>query len=163
MEKYKQLLLNMGSDSIKIISTQSIVTAPWTIYKCQYGCKRYGKGWCCPPKTPGYKQTQEIIDCFHTAILFRCHDMTLVTEAAINVNKEIFVDGYYKAIAFGSGPCLRCKECNTVVCNFQGNTIPSMEACGIDVFQTARNNGYEITTLRSRGEIQNHFGLILVE
>ena len=163
MEKYKQMLLKLGSDSVTIINTQSVVTAPWTSYKCQFGCKRYGKGWCCPPKTPDYKQTQEIIDNFKTAILFRCHDMSIVTDIAMAANREIFLDGYYKTVAFGSGPCLKCSDCNTNQCNHQGKTIPSMEACGIDVFQTARNNGYEIATIKSKSEIQNHFGLILVE
>lgn len=47
-------------------------------------------------------------------------------------------------------------------CNFPGQTVPSMEACGMDVFATVRNNGLEIHTLRVKGEPQNHFGLILV-
>ena len=38
-----------------------------------------------------------------------------------------------------------------------------MEACGIDVFATVRANGLEIHTLRDPGEVQNHFGLVLVE
>ena len=163
MEKYKQMLQNMGSDSITIIDTKSIVTAPWTIYKCQFGCGRYGKSWCCPPHSPSYNDTQKIINSFRKAILFRCHDMQIVTDMAVKVAKEMFFDGYYKAIAFGSGPCNKCKECNTKACNSPGKTAPAMEACGIDVFQTVRNNGYEITTLRSEDEIQNHFGLILVE
>jgi predicted metal-binding protein len=163
MEKYKQMLKDMGSDSITIIDTKSIVTAPWTIYKCQFGCGRYGKSLCCPPKSPSYKDTQEILNCYKRAILYRCHDMTIVTDMAVKVAKEIFLDGYYKAIAFGSGPCKRCKECNINGCNFPEKVAPSMEACGIDVFQTVRNNGYEIKTLRNDDEIQNHFGLILVD
>ena len=39
----------------------------------------------------------------------------------------------------------------------------AMEACGIDVFATVRANGLEIHTLRDPGEVQNHFGLVLVE
>ena len=38
-----------------------------------------------------------------------------------------------------------------------------MEACGIDVFATVRNNGLEIHILREKGEIQNHFGLLMVD
>ena len=80
----------------------------------------------------------------------------------------------------GSGPgavsgrilqdhCLRqralqkCKVCNPDHCNFPGKTVPAMEACGIDVFATVRANGLEIHTLRDPGEVQNHFGLVLVE
>ena len=39
----------------------------------------------------------------------------------------------------------------------------AMEACGIDVFATARAHGLEVHTLRVLGEERNHFGLILVE
>jgi predicted metal-binding protein len=163
MEKYQKMLNGLGAVSSKIIEPAAIVTAPWTIYKCQYGCKKYGASWRCPPKSPGYKQTQEMIDCYKTAILFCCHDLSIVTDIAVKVAKEIFLDGYYKVIAFGSGPCGKCKECNPKGCNFPLDVIPAMEACGIDVFQTVRNNGYMINTLRSREEAQNYFGLILVE
>ena len=38
-----------------------------------------------------------------------------------------------------------------------------MEACGIDVFQTARNNGFFIETLREKTETQNLYCIILVD
>ena len=38
-----------------------------------------------------------------------------------------------------------------------------MEACGIDVFQTARNNGFVIETLQQENETRNNFCLILVD
>jgi hypothetical protein len=38
-----------------------------------------------------------------------------------------------------------------------------MEACGIDVFQTARNNGFFIRTLREKAEAQNIYCLLLVD
>ena len=163
MEKYTQMLRNAGADSATIINTQSIVTAPWPIYKCQFGCARYGKNLCCPPKSPSYKETQEILDSYEKAVLFRCHDMSIVTDLAVEVAKEMFLDGYYKVIVLGSGPCKKCSECNMNVCHFPGQTAPSMEACGIDVFQTVRKNGYEIATLRNKTETPNFFGLILVE
>ena len=71
--------------------------------------------------------------------------------------------GYYKVIGFGSRPCKKCKKCNLQYCNFPDKTVPAMEACGIDVFATVRNNGLEIHILRKKGEIQNHFGLLMVE
>lgn len=40
---------------------------------------------------------------------------------------------------------------------------PSMEACGIDVFKTARDNGFPIEVVRTRDEEENIFGLVLVE
>ena len=40
---------------------------------------------------------------------------------------------------------------------------PSMEACGIDVFKTARDNGFPIEVVRSHEETRNIYGVILVE
>jgi hypothetical protein len=38
-----------------------------------------------------------------------------------------------------------------------------MEACGIDVFKTARGNGFPIDVVKSPEEGRNCFGLILVD
>lgn len=163
LEKYFELLKQGGADLAMRIEAQSVKTAPWTVYRCQYGCNRYGQSHCCPPKTPSWKETREMIDSFQYGILFRCHEMAPVTPLAVEAARELFLDGYYKTIAFGSGPCKKCKVCNPDHCNFPGKTVPAMEACGIDVFATVRANGLEIHTLRDPGEVQNHFGLVLVE
>jgi hypothetical protein len=38
-----------------------------------------------------------------------------------------------------------------------------MEACGIDVFKTARDNGFPIDVVRSLEETRNVYGVVLVE
>jgi hypothetical protein len=38
-----------------------------------------------------------------------------------------------------------------------------MEACGIDVFKTARDNGFAIEVVRTHEEERNLYGVILVE
>jgi predicted metal-binding protein len=163
LEKYFDILKLMGAITVIEIDPSTIVTAPWVIHKCQFGCRMYGNSHCCPPKTPGYKQTQEIINSYKKAILFRSHIITAVTPMAVEIERELFLDGYYKAIGLGSGPCLVCKKCNLTSCAFPQKTVPSMEACGIDVFATVRANGLEIQTLRHGNETQNLFGLLLVE
>ena len=40
---------------------------------------------------------------------------------------------------------------------------PAMEACGIDVFVTARANGFSIHVVRSHEDEMNVFRVILVE
>lgn len=40
---------------------------------------------------------------------------------------------------------------------------PSMEACGIDVYETARVNGYPINVLKDKSCTGNYFGLVLLE
>jgi hypothetical protein len=38
-----------------------------------------------------------------------------------------------------------------------------MEACGIDVFRTAAENGLKFSVLKNAKEDRNSFGLVLVE
>lgn len=163
MEQYHQFLKNGGADLSMVIDVNTIVTAAWTIYKCKFGCGCYGKNRCCPPYAPTYQETREILACFSKGILFRTHASNTITPLSAKLAREMFLDGYYKAIAFGDGNCEKCAKCNTDQCNFPGQTVPSMEACGIDVFATVRANGLEIKTLREKGEVQNHFGLVLFE
>jgi predicted metal-binding protein len=163
LEKYFEILKLKGAEAALEINPNTIVTAPWVIHKCQFGCRSYGHSNCCPPKTPSYQQTQEIINCYKKAILFHCHLITSVTPMAVEVERELFLDGFYKANGFGGGPCRVCKQCNPDSCNFPQKTVPSMEACGIDVFATVRANGFEIQTLKHGNETQNNFGLLLVE
>lgn len=163
MQKYCDILKTGGADLAIEIQTNTIVTAPWTVYRCRFGCNSYGKNHCCPPNSPTWKETQEMIAYFKFGILFRCHVLDLVTPLAVKAAKELFLDDYYKVIAFGSGPCKKCPNCNPTHCNFPTQTVPSMEACGIDVFATVRKNGLEIHTLREKSDIQNCFGLILIE
>ena len=165
MKKYLDILCGQGAAEAKIIDSSTIVTAPWTIYRCQFGCDFFGKSFCCPPNVPSYKETQDIIDCYETGIMFNLKEVEYaqVTPMAVEVAREAFLDGFYKAIAFGSGPCGLCSECGLDHCRFPKKTVPSMEGCGIDVFQTARNNGFTIDTLRDRDDDHNYFGLVLLQ
>jgi hypothetical protein len=38
-----------------------------------------------------------------------------------------------------------------------------MEACGIDVFATARRHGFTIDVVRTHSDPQHYFGLVLIE
>jgi predicted metal-binding protein len=75
-------------------------------------------------------------------------------------------DGYYRALALLGGQCTFCKECANLKgepCTFPEKPRPAMESCGIDVFQTVRNNGFTIEPLREKGETLNLFRMILVD
>ena len=158
----KKMLEKEGADPAILIDPREVATAPWTVFKCQFGCSSYGHNHCCPPKAPSYDKTRKILDCYSTGILFRIHGWN-ATAMAFRCSREIFLDGYYKTIAFGSGMCKLCQSCDPAGCRQPERAIPSMEACGIDVFATARHFGLEIDTLRCPNEKRNHFGLVLIE
>lgn len=79
MEKYLNFLKENGADLAMKIDAETIVTAAWTIYRCQFGCSSYGRNHCCPPNAPSWDKTQQMIDCYKYGILFRCPDMNTVT------------------------------------------------------------------------------------
>jgi predicted metal-binding protein len=169
VEVFCKEILEMGVDGAKGIDPRSVVTAEWVRMKCQYGCPGFGTSLCCPPHTPTPGITRKVIDSYQKAILL--HRKLLkgekskpFTETIVNVEVKIFLDGYYKAWSMGSGPCRLCKECDlTTSCKHGFEARPSMEACGIDVFKTARDNGFPIEVVKTHEEERNIFGLILVE
>lgn len=173
--KYCKQAIEKGATHAKQIDPSSVVTAPWVRWKCQFGCIEYGKGHCCPPDTPTPEQTRAVIDSYRRAILFHLENPKTpgrgkrfrdFYDMLIDLEGGMFKDGYYKAFVFVAGPCRICKECAKLSgnpCNFGFRARPSMESCGIDVYQTARNNGFFIVPLRERTETQNIYCLLLVD
>jgi len=173
VESFCKRALEMGVDEAKVIDPGSVVTAEWVRMKCQYGCPGFGESLCCPPHTPTPDVTRKVIDSYCKAILLhqrlskgkgRSERSKIFREAIVPFEIEIFLDGYYKAWSMGSGPCDLCKECNpSGTCRHGYKARPSMEACGIDVFKTARDNGFSIDVVQRHGDEMNLFGLVLVD
>jgi predicted metal-binding protein len=153
----------LGAVEAKIVTPSSVVTAEWVRMKCRYGCDGYGSSWCCPPRSPEPEQTRRVLDCYTTALLAHFGSDVRVTRAMVKLEREAFLAGWYKSLAFGAGPCSLCKECDKEVCRNAEHARPSMEACGIDVFATARANGFPIEVLKERSSAENCYGLLLIE
>ncbi|MCK9391330.1 MAG: DUF2284 domain-containing protein [Syntrophales bacterium] len=175
LKKYCEKGLAIGFTHAQPILPSSVVTAPWVRLKCQFGCAGYGLSHCCPPNTPTPKETRKVLDSYGQAILFHLeapktpdrgkHTHNLMT-SLVELEGEIFKEGHYKAFVYIAGPCSLCKECaklKGISCNFGNKTRPSMESCGIDVYQTALNNRLPIQALKEKTETQNIYCLMLVE
>ncbi len=172
-EDYCKFALERGVDGAKAILPSSIVTAEWVRLKCQFGCPGFGRGLCCPPHSPTPDLTRKVIDSYEKAILLhrripggakRRERTKEFNEIIVRVEIEIFLEGYYKAWSMTSGPCRLCKECDfSSPCKHGMEARPSMEACGVDVYKTARGNGFPIRVVRGLEEEQNIYGIILVE
>lgn len=177
LEKYCARALQRKATHAKPINPSSVLTAAWVRLKCQFGCVAYGKGYCCPPDTPMPEQMRVILDSYQRAILFHIEApktpgqsrRTLFKEyfdMLVDLEGDMFKDGYYRAFVLLGGPCTLCGECaklSGAPCTFGNRARPSMEACGIDVYQTARNNDFFIKPLREKTEAQNIYCLMLVD
>jgi predicted metal-binding protein len=181
IKKYCTLAVKQGATDAKFVLPGSVKTAEWVRWKCRFGCPAYGQGHCCPPDTPAPDETRKFLDCYQRAILFHLQvpQSTVPEERKllgksfrklhrmlVKLEGELFKEGYYKAFLFLAGPCRMCKECGKLkgeLCSMMDTARPAMEACGIDVFQTARNNGYTIDTLSDKTETQNTYCLMMVD
>ncbi|HPL64500.1 MAG TPA: DUF2284 domain-containing protein [Syntrophales bacterium] len=174
LEVYCRKAVEAGVSSARVINPANVVTAAWVRLKCQWGCK-YKLTHCCPPETPTPKETREILDCYKRAIL--CHTeapaspergkkMMETLKKMVDLEGEMFKNGYYKSFVLLAGPCVLCRECSRKKdesCTIPDRARPSMESFGIDVFQTARDHGLPIQPLREKTETQNLFFLFLVD
>lgn len=162
-EELRQKALELGAKSAKVISIDTVVTAPWTRLRCQYGCVGYGRRLSCPPYSPTPEQTQAVLDCYSTGILME-GELWKVNFILVALEREVFLSGYYKAWSMGEGPCHECDACALRAgCRHPQQLRPSMEASGIDVFQTLRNNGIKANVATDYDCAVRYWGLVLVE
>jgi len=165
IEKYAKQAVRLGASDAKQISVDTIVTAPWVRMKCQYGCGGYGQCLTCPPYSPSPEQTAAMLKGYQSALLVHGDSHTDISNIVTRIERQAFLDGYHKAFAMGCGPCGLCDECNPAdkECLHPKDARPAMEACGIDVFQTVRNNGFFIEVVRNRSSAQNYYGVVLIQ
>jgi len=180
MEKKEDLLrfcdlaVKLGAVDAKVIRADQVVVRNWVRWdqvvvrnwvrwKCRFGCSSYGKSLMCPPYTPTPKETQALLKEYKYALLFRFKPST-PKSLAVELERLIFLEGYPAALAFTSGSCRLCEKCNIEggYCVKPLEARPPMEACGISVFETARNAGYKIEVLKSKRQNYLRYGLVLI-
>lgn len=104
-----------------------------------------------------------MLDEYRKAVLFEAPGGK-TKEIAAALERRLFLAGYYRALGLGSGPCLLCPQCAMEEgCRHADQARPAMEACGIDVFATARRHGFTIDVVRTHSDPQHYFGLVLIE
>jgi len=174
LEQFLKQARQAGAAEARVIDPHRVQTGAWVRMKCQYGSRHYGTSWCCPPHSPTAPETRQVLDGFTRGMLFRFRaagadylpKLLEFHDAVRDMEADLFKAGYYKAFAYLSGPCLLCKSCALLTgaeCTKPGRARPSMEACGIDVFGTVRDAGFEIHTLSQRSEESSRFCMILVD
>lgn len=165
---FVHLAIDMGAEAARIIDASTIKCAAWVRLKCQYGCPGYSKRLMCPPFTPTPQETSEVVSCYKRAVLLHAHDNAVINDIIPRLEQKIFLAGYYKALGFGSGPCRICEnrglKCDTRrPCRYPVIARPAMEACGMNVFETARSNGFHIEVVRSHKQADDYYGVVLID
>ena len=173
MKKYLEKAKKIGVSWTKIIHPKNVVTAEWVRIKCQYGCGRYGTCLTCPPFSPTPEYTRKMLE-YYSKALIMIYDIPpgpkerrmrqKMRKEIASLEREAFLDGYYKTFGMASGPCNLCKTCDTTQpCKFEDLARPSMEACGIDVYATLANVGYKLEVVKSFDQLCHYCGLLLID
>ncbi|MGD0091498.1 MAG: DUF2284 domain-containing protein [Planctomycetota bacterium] len=163
-EDFVARAIELGAKHAKLINTDQVFTGEWVRLKCQYGCGAYASSRNCPPYSPTPERTRKILDEYDTAILIHGGRTTDIRAIVVKLEREIFLAGFYKAFAYACGPCSLCDKCDLEgPCRHENDSRPAMEACGIDVFATARAAGFPIEVVTSSECAHNYYGLVLVE
>jgi predicted metal-binding protein len=171
-EGYLDLVRRNGAQEAVLIATRKVVTAEWVRLKCQFGCSGYGKRLCCPPLTPTPETTRRMLDEYRIGLLYayacggpdNSAPRRKMERFLARMERTIFLDGFYRALALGAGPCRLCAACDpTRRCRHPELARPAMEACGIDVFATCRNAGIDMAVVRDYDARQKYVNLILIE
>jgi len=171
-DSYLTKLQKSGATYTRVVPASRVVTADWVRLKCQFGCDAYGSRLTCPPYSPPPSVTRGMLRQFDRGIFaaFRVSGSDSersmrrkMRRSLVAVERELFLDGYYSAFAMAFGPCNLCPSCHLDGdCKYPELARPSMEACGIDVYATARNAGFPLTVVRDYDEGCVMCGLVLV-
>ena len=147
------------------IPTEKIVTAPWVRLKCRYGCEGFGKNLQCPPYGRDDLETERLLGSYKCALLLEgAPPGRQFHQRLLGLEKKAFLSGLHKAFVLGAGPCTVCDTCpGEGVCNRSDLARPSMEASGIDVYQTAKEAGLHLDPVKEKGQYVKYIGLLLLE
>lgn len=122
-------------------------------------CGRYGKTWACPPGVGTLAEWKEKIFSHKHAVLFNyigkledSFDFEGMMAAATEfgdiihgIKAELVADGEDDCLLFGAGGCSLCEKCSypDEPCRNPDRMVPSVEACGMHVSNTANNCGFK--------------------
>ena len=169
-----------GASATKVVEVAKIKTGAWTRMKCQYGCPNYGATLCCPPYTPDYETTQKFLSEYQYGIIveytmqldgygpenFANADMKVsngLLDILLDLERQAFLLNRYRAFALKAGRCRLCDSCNLKKCVHPMQARPSLEACGIDVFALANDNGFKMEVIKGKITELKIYGMVLVE
>jgi predicted metal-binding protein len=176
LRKLEEMFGKHGYEDYKWINPKGIVVAQWARMKCTFGCKDYGKCGTCPPNTPSVPECKDFFHGYKTGVVF--HFMKRVDKPGdrfawtrqvnrklLELEREVFLSGYYKAFLLFMDSCNLCESCSGVreKCQNPKQARPTPESMAVDVFETVRKIGYPIEVLSDYSQQMNRYAFLLIE
>jgi predicted metal-binding protein len=176
LKRLKQMFRKHRYEDYKWINPKHIVVSQWARMKCTFGCKNFGRCGTCPPNTPSVQECRDFFRGYKTGVVFhftkrvdRPEDRFAwtreVNRKLLELEREVFLSGYYKAFLIFMDSCNFCESCPGVreKCNYPKLARPTPESMAVDVFETVRKIGYPIEVLSDYSQQMNRYAFLLVE
>ncbi|WGI18117.1 DUF2284 domain-containing protein [Methanonatronarchaeum sp. AMET-Sl] len=174
-KEIEEIFHQKGFKEYKWINPKDIEIREWVRIKCQ-NCPNYGTAAHCPPHTPTVQRSKRFFKEYKTAVIFHI-TKTLkdpnqhpewtdkINQQLIEIENELFLNGYHKTYTLFIGPCKLCQECTGTpkTCRHPKKARPSAEAMAIDVYNTAKKHNYPINTLTDYNQKMNRYPFLLIE
>jgi len=182
LERYREKALALGATNACLVRASQIPVDEAVVLKCQIPrCFGFGVSANCPPHTLKPEELRQHLKKYSWAVFFsmdvppevivrdkatikeRVSAYQDISKIASALESLAFYDGYYLAFALGAGSCRHtfcgkeegCLALQGKKCRFALIARPSMEAVGIDVFQLAARQGWEIYPIGSSIKADN--------
>lgn len=171
----ESLLIDAGISDYRWINPRDIIIAQWVRVKCMFGCGDYGSGTC-PPNTLSVDECRQFFGEYSDGLIIR---LTMIadkeksqtdwskniTSKFLELEKQIFLSGYPKVFLLNHTCCNVCKDCsgNRQGCKDKRSSRPSPESFAVDVFQTVRNAGMEISVITENPSEINRIIIMLID
>lgn len=175
-DRVEAILGERRFDNYSWLDPDRIVTAQWVRMKCEFGCHHFGKCAVCPPNVPSLADCARFFSEYERAVLLQFsgtmdkpedrHQWTReINGGLLNLERAVFLAGYYKAFVLFVDPCNFCEECvpGKDLCEHPRNARPSPEGLAVDVFATARRAGKPIEVLDDYDKVMNRYGILLID
>ena len=120
-EQWLRRALQLGVDAATPIDADAVVAAEWVRMKCLYGCDEPGIRKTCPPNLPPVAVTQRLLSEYRHGVLLEVGPIVgreasdpesrRLNDAALALERDLFLAGHHKAWMMGAGPCDLCEAC----------------------------------------------------
>ena len=170
---------NYGLEKIVPFPIEKIDVAEWVRLKCQFGCSQYNTNWCCPPASPDLVKVRAVLQEYSQALLLigsrQCKDFYLNNakrraeqvrswKEVVGIERQLFLEGYDKAISLVSSSCALCKKCTyPEACRFPKERRPPIEAFSIDLIGTLDKLRMRTPVAQNTDESFKYYAIILLE
>ena len=173
-----QAALDCGASKAVVIDSDSIVMSEEVRKMCAANrCGLYGKCWVCPPDVGPIEATMATLRRFPRGLWYqRYSDLedSFDFEGMVEAKKEFvalsqrlngklgeLLSGEYLHLSGGGcGLCETCAKATGEPCRFPEKALSSVEAYGIDVYNTTKNT--ELKYINGQDTV-TYFGMVLFE